>query len=172
MKPECWKDIPNYEGMYEASTYGRIRSCSRYVFRMGRCGELHTLYRPARMLTLKKRGEYLAVRLYKPDGGISHSVHRLVAQTFLGGVGDEVNHKDQNKHNNNLANLEWCDRSYNQTYSRGPNLVATNGKEVHHIKGVRATAELIGVSLCSVQRMMRGEYKSVKGWEVRHKGLD
>lgn len=169
---EIWKDVPGYEGMYQASNHGRIRSCSRYIFRRGRCGELHTLYRSARLLTPKKRGEYLAIKLWKPDGGIFHSVHRIVAETFLIVNGTEVNHKDEDKYNNHVGNLEWCDRSYNQRYSKGPELIAVGHGRYLVIKGVRETAKEIGISLCSVQRMLRGECKSVKGWEVSYQSLD
>jgi len=169
MKPlidEVWGDIPGYVGMYQASTSGRVRSCSRYVFRRGRCGELHALYRPAKLLTPKKRGEYLAVKLWRPDGGVFYSVHRIVAETFLGVLGDEVNHKDEDKYNNSLENLEWCDKSYNQRYSKGPTLIATRYEQQVIVKGVREMAKELGVGRSSIQRMLSGKCKSVKGWEV------
>ena len=64
---------------------------------------------------------YLIVDLYA-DGKQKHKrVHRLIAETFVPNPLNlpEVNHKDENKHNNNVSNLEWCDSSYNKRYGSG-----------------------------------------------------
>lgn len=174
MKPlfEEWADIEEHIGMYQVSNFGMVRSCSRYLFRLGRNGELHAYYRPAKLLTPKKRGEYLAVKLWNPSGGSYKSVHRLVASCFCEGEGTEVNHIDEDKYNNISTNLEWCSRSYNQVHSKGPTLRAIKGCEEVVVKGVRAMAKELGISLCSVQRMLRGDCKSVKGWEVTYQSFD
>lgn len=105
---EIWKDIPGYEGLYQASNMGRIRSLKfRHIDRI-------------HIMCLGKRTDgYLCVGLSKNGKVTSKTVHRLVALTFLPNPNgyEMVNHKDENKRNNRVDNLEWCTRSYNQVYS-------------------------------------------------------
>ena len=103
---ERWKPIFGYDGMYEVSDLGRVRS--KYS------GEWKVL-----MFDMDRNG-YLKVGLSK-YGKVKHFlVHRLVAQAFIENdniFNTEVNHKDENKQNNRASNLEWCDRSYNNSYN-------------------------------------------------------
>ena len=114
MKGEIWKDIEGYEGLYQISNMGRVKS----VERMKWCGKGY--YKtPERILKARKtKNGYLLVNLWK-DGKIkSYYIHRLVAQAFLDNPDNlpEVNHIDQDKTNNKVENLEFCDRSYNVNY--------------------------------------------------------
>ena len=115
MQKEIWKDIPGYEGYYQASSLGKIRSLDRYVngkhkdfkyFRKGKniIGHIASNYY---MVLLNKNGKYK-----------NYSIHRLVALTFLKNTENKetVNHKDGNKLNNSLLNLEWATRSENQKH--------------------------------------------------------
>lgn len=104
---EVWQDIPGYKGLYQASTLGRIRSF---------------YYNRVLKVSFDKRG-YLRVKLYKNGKGRTCLVHRLVAITFLQQFPKqanvwriEVNHKDENKANNRVENLEWCTSEYNAHY--------------------------------------------------------
>lgn len=122
---EIWRSIKDYEGLYEVSNWGRVRNC-----RNG------SVLRPG-----KYRRGYLYVILYK-DGVMKHwSIHRLVGMTFPDLVGWtekakgkpfeelEINHKDQNKENNRVENLEWCDSPYNNRYSKSKTVyMYLNGK--------------------------------------------
>lgn len=93
---EEWRDIRGYEGLYQVSNLGRIKSIPRERTKGG-------ILKP-----LKDRTGYLSVNLYK-NGKIKRcKIHRLVANNFL-----EVNHKDGNKLNNNLSNLEYVTKSRN-----------------------------------------------------------
>lgn len=102
-KVEIWKPIKNYENLYEASNQGRIRNANtkrilkQMISRIGYA-----------LVSLSKKSEYK-----------SFLVHRLVAQTFLDIKSNcyEINHKDENKLNNSIDNLEYCDRQYNVDYS-------------------------------------------------------
>lgn len=103
---EKWRDIAGYDGVYQVSDLGRVRSLK---------------FGKVRMLRARKSGgEYLKVCLCK-DGKINQlSVHRLVAQAFIPNddeTKNEVNHIDECKQNNRVSNIEWCDRSYNNTYN-------------------------------------------------------
>lgn len=103
---EIWKDIENYEGLYQISNLGRIKSL--------KCGK-EKLKKPSN----NGRG-YLQVCLRKNCERKNFMVHRLVAQAFLSNPNNlpQVNHKDENPHNNCVYNLEWCDNQYNIDYSQ------------------------------------------------------
>ena len=96
---ELWRDIRGYEGLYQVSNYGRIRSLDRMV--KGRCGGLQ-LKRGKIMILEKGRNGYIRVSLKKDGKYKHHSVHRLVYETFIGTIpeGMQVNHIDEDKTNN------------------------------------------------------------------------
>lgn len=113
---ENWKDIPGYEGRYQVSDLGNVRSVDRVVV----CGSRHGGNRPRRYTGKHIAGGphpmgYRQVALYVDGVQHSHTVHTLVALAFLGPppAGHEVLHKDHNKTNNTLANLMYGTRSLN-----------------------------------------------------------
>lgn len=119
---ELWKNIPGVDG-YQASNLGRIRSVHRVV--NVTYSDVKTKRRRVQARILKVcntymngRQHYATVRL----NGKTRAVHRLIALSFLGpppfGPKTEVNHKDGNKHNNALSNLEWCSKSMNEQHSQ------------------------------------------------------
>ena len=104
---EIWKDIEGYEGLYQVSNMGRIKSLG------------NDKTRKEKILSLKpKKKGYIMVTLYKNSKREYKYVHRLVAENFLPNPNDlpEVNHKDENKENNTVYNLEWCTAKYNNNY--------------------------------------------------------
>jgi len=109
MEPiEVWRDVPGYEGLYQASYLGRVKRLEGVV--TCRDGKL----KPIRERVLRPgiRGAYLKVELCAKGIITSLSVHRLVCSAFHGegAEGHEVNHRDSDKHNNVAANLEWVSR--------------------------------------------------------------
>ena len=107
MKEE-WKNIAGYEGLYEVSNMGRVRSLN-YNRRIGKI----------KVLKPQNNGQgYLVVKLSKNREGKRFKVHRLVAQTFIPNPfgKPQVNHKDENKTNNNVENLEWVTAKENNNY--------------------------------------------------------
>jgi hypothetical protein len=105
---EIWKDIPGYEGMYQVSNLGNVKSLSR-VLR----NKYNTFVSKEKLLTPKIAStKYYFVKLCK-NGEKSFAVHRLVMMAFSGVSDLDVNHKDLNKLNNNLENLEYCTRKEN-----------------------------------------------------------
>ena len=102
---EVWKPILDYEKLYEVSMSGRIRSLYNYR------GKYHIL-KPR----LKKG--YLQIGLRKNNKRCWYSVHRIVAKTFIPNPDNLpcVNHKNQNKLDNSVYNLEWCTYHYNNIY--------------------------------------------------------
>ena len=108
MKEIIWKPIKGFEGLYEVSNTGLIKSLNCYNYKEPRI--MHT--------SLRKDG-YLSVGLSKNNKTTTRTVHRIVAETFLPNPNnlEMINHKDEDKSNNNVDNLEWCTRAYNQLYS-------------------------------------------------------
>ena len=112
---EEWKAIAGYEGLYEVSNLGRIKSLSRIDSRGYKRNE--------KILKLNKdSGGYLKVSLYKNGKPKQYLVHRLVAQAFIPNPNNlpEINHKIndfEHRSDNRVENLEWCTRDYNCNYS-------------------------------------------------------
>lgn len=101
---ETWKDVAGYEGLYQVSDLGRVRSLK---------------YGKSRILKhiIGKKG-YLHVTLYREGEQKSVLIHRLVAQAFVPNPSNfpVINHKDENPANNTVNNLEWCTQRYNVNY--------------------------------------------------------
>ena len=119
---ELWKNIPGIEG-YQVSSIGRVRSVARCVnVTQGKLGNTKRVIPPKLMSPcgtyMNGRQHYVTVRL----NGKTHNVHRLMALAFLGpppfGPRTEVNHKDGNRHNNVLSNIEWVTKSMNEKHSQ------------------------------------------------------
>lgn len=109
---EVWKTIPGYDGIYEISDRGRVRSLDRMAKGSNGIDELHH----GCMIKLHARSNYLYVALHKDGTSVSYDVHRLVAESFVEGKTSEravVNHKNLNKHDNRAENLEWVTESEN-----------------------------------------------------------
>lgn len=105
---EIWKDIPGWEGLYQASTHGRIRSIPGYV--IGKDGKPHYKIGGIRSLHTTPTCKYYVIVLSRKRKFSNHLVHILVAKTFIPNPQNkkEVNHKDGNRFNNRVDNLEWC----------------------------------------------------------------
>lgn len=111
---EIWKDIKNFEGSYQISNTGKVKSLKRDVF-----NGCKFITRPERIIKFGDNGHgYLFVSLWKNNKPTRMYVHKLVAEAFIPNPNNykEINHKDENKANNNVYNLEWCDRKYNENY--------------------------------------------------------
>lgn len=133
MAEERWLPVAGFEGYYEVSDQGRVRSVDRVVtFKDG----VTKRATRGKLLTLSAwngAGNYLSVPLCKGGKTKKYGVHRLVATAFIPNPDNlpEVNHKDENKNNNRVENLEWCDRQYNNTYGTAKMRAAiTQGKPV------------------------------------------
>lgn len=109
---EIWKDIGGYEGHYQVSNHGRIRSLNRITSDGKRI--------VGRVIRLRKdsKKRYMLVSLNKDGVRATCLVHRIVAKTFIPNIDNLpcVNHKDETQDNNRVANLEWCTHKYNSNY--------------------------------------------------------
>ena len=100
---EEWRDIKGYEGLYKISSYGRVYSYHK---------------RDTLKLNYNNKNGYYSVKLSKSNICKKFLVHRLVAESFIPNPNNypQVNHKDENKQNNYVDNLEWCTAKYNCNY--------------------------------------------------------
>jgi len=105
---EQWRDIGGYEGVYQVSDHGRVRRTGR-----GRGAKVGRILRPS-----LSRG-YPHVQLYMHQQQDTRRIHRLVAEAFLPNPRgcEDVNHKNGDKADNSVDNLEWCTRSENHRHA-------------------------------------------------------
>lgn len=120
---EEWRDIRGYEGYYQVSNLGRVRSLNRYV-KANKSGGIRLLKGKIMKLTkIKGRDDsdnrYVVVNLRREGEGKVHQVHRLVAEAFIPNPDNSPipNHIDGNKDNNCVDNLEWCTYSENNKHA-------------------------------------------------------
>lgn len=115
---ESWRPIIGYEGSYEISNLGRVKSLKDNHLKVRK---IPIILKPS---TLSKG--YLGVTL----GGKTHKIHRLVAKVFIPNPYNlpEVNHRDENKSNNCSLNLEWCSTQYNLSYGTARERINSTNK--------------------------------------------
>lgn len=114
---EIWKDIDGYEGLYQVSNHGRIKSLERTYY----SGNGHNTKKVCKEKILKPRKTrtgYCRVAFKTNGKNKDFYIHRLVAMHFLDNPKQypDINHKDEIKSNNHIDNIEWCSRKYNCNY--------------------------------------------------------
>ena len=128
METEIFRDVEGYEGMYQISNLGRVKSMERNVW--SEHNNCFCLLKE-RFLRPEIVCGYLRVVFCKDGKTSKHLVHRLVAQAFIPNPDNlpQVNHKDENKTNNVADNLEWCTPEYNINYGTRNERVAKKIKQ-------------------------------------------
>lgn len=161
---EIWKDIEGYERLYQVSDLGRVRSLDREDAQGRRI--------KGTVLAGSLNGKgYLKVSLCR-DGDVEGKlIHRLVAEAFLDNPDNfpQVNHKDENKTNNVVSNLEWCSALYNDMYGtrnkrvakalERPIYVVTSSGHHYFFESARKAAKLLGLDRSTVSKCLRGKRK-------------
>lgn len=150
---EEWRDIVGYEGLYEISNWGRVRRNGKII-------------KPG-----KNNLGYLQVALYK-NGLQKHAlIHRLVALAFLPNPNNypEVNHRDEDKTNNAVENLEWCTRKYNANYSLAKPILQFDlqGNFIREWPSVSKVEEEMGIT--HISSCCSGKYNTAGGFIWRFK---
>ena len=148
---ETWRDIPGWEGIYQISNLGRVKSCK--VIPSGKVMRLSN-----------KTGDYIRIVLQKNGRkNETHLVHRLVAKLFLPNPSNlpVVNHKDGNKQNNSVSNLEWCTVAENNAHAIAKGLFDPRGAKHKHLIPYADWVTIyylnkhMGISLCELARKNR-----------------
>lgn len=137
MLQEIWKDIPGYEGLYQVSNLGRVKSLDRFVKTgMGTRHQEEIIVKPTTL-----NGGYLKIRLYKDGTTSGRLVHRLVAEMFKPNIENktDVNHKNGDKTDNRVDNLEWVSHKENMQHAFAMGLIG--GKHFLNNKGSKAVSQ-------------------------------
>ena len=181
---ENWKDIKGYEGFYQVSDCGNVRSLERDVYYSN--GAVHHIEEKVLVPIVNNRG-YLYVNLYKNGKKKAILVHRLVAMAFIPNFENKpmVNHKDENPLNNCVENLEWCTASYNALYGTKIERMLQNRRSYKLGKHPRAKAvfcvelnkkfdcitsaqEELGIWGSSICKACEGKLKATGGFHWRY----
>ena len=172
---EIWEDIPDYEGLYKISNYGRIKSLHNYK----RNGT--DILKPR----INKHG-YLHIGLRKNKQRKWICLHRLIAKTFIPNPNNLpcINHKDENKLNNSINNLEWCTIKYNNCYgTRIKRVVEKNkmrkeilkydlkGNFMQEYKSISEAGRKNNIIISSISLCCSGKYKQAGGYIWKYKGV-
>jgi hypothetical protein len=164
MENEIWKDIPNYEGLYQASNLGRIKSLDRVLKGKGKnqFGSTFDMIKKGRILKqqITKKG-YLKAYLIKDGKSKTFASHRIIALTFIPNPDNYkfINHKDENKVNNRVDNLEWCTQSYNINYG------TRNKKVSEKLKNIIKSKEWCE----NISKGKKGKIMSIEYREIQRK---
>lgn len=169
MSKEEWKSIEGFEGLYDVSSLGRVRS---YPRNGTKDKDIHILHQG-----VTKSG-YCRVALSKNDRMKNYAVHRLVAQAFIPNPENksEVNHIDGNPNNNTINNLEWNTRSENhlhRVYALRHNTLNKCKKVLCVETGkifpsVQAAARTLGKDHKGIVRAVKGQYERSYGYHWRY----
>lgn len=167
---EIWKPIKGFEGYYEVSSLGRVRGLNRQVWHKGNNCFHHVSGQILRQYPVSKEYPYLKVHLVKDGVHKNGIIHRLVTEAFIPQVigKPHINHKDGNKFNNTVENLEWVNQTENLAHSLVNGIhhsVKLNLKQVEEIRerykkgGIsqRALGKEYGVGQDTISRVVSGK---------------
>lgn len=184
---EIWKDIGGYEGMYQVSSFGRVKSLERKSQNTKRHIKEHFIKQ------FDDTNGYLRFSMFKNKKKVTLSIHRIVAETFIPNPNNYpcVNHKDGNKQNNCIENLEWCTYKYNTEHAWKTGLAKPkyNGYGVraeriiqYNLENIpiaiymscRMASKINNISYKNISECVRGKSKTAGGykWKFLKKGIN
>lgn len=190
MEKEIWRPIKNYEGLYEISSWGNVKSLPKKV-KVGIKNNNFAIKKEKILKQTHRKDGYRRIALSHNKSTKNYYVHRLVAEAFIDNPNNYkyINHKDENKSNNNIDNLEWCSFKYNINYGTrnkraSKSLTGKNTKAViqydyegNFIKKWNSIAEIereLGYSTSNICACCKGRYKGMYNsiWKYYEKGSD
>ena len=147
-------DIKGYEGLYAVTEEGKVWSYRRKKF----------------LSPAKNNSGYLYVNLWKDGRMKLHTLHRLVAQTYIPNPHNypEVNHKDENKENPHASNLEWCTHKYNMNFGTRPKKPVYCVELDRTFDSVSEAAKEIGAPQPAISFCVTGKQKTARGYHFRY----
>lgn len=181
---EIWKDVVGYERLYKVSNYGKVKGLDRKL--------KDNRNWKGRLLKQEINHGYLRVRLCKNNIKVHKRVHILVAEAFIHdksnfkSMPDEdrskinlddlvINHKDENKQNNNVDNLEWCTAKYNSNYGECLLKIAKklakpiaqydlNNNFIKNYESISDASRKTGYNISFISDCCNGKYKQAYGY--------
>ena len=160
---EQWKPIKGYEGLYEVSSLGKIKSLSRWKQNHSKLN-----YVEEKILKPGFNGKYHHVFLSKNGKSKTYLIHKLVAIHFIPNPNNlpQINHIDENKLNNNVNNLEWCTQKYNCNYGKRNDCLRKRigqydlqGNFIKEWQGMRVAAKDLNICYSSIYKCCKGQVK-------------
>ena len=180
---EIWKDIKGYEGLYQISNYGRVKSLERQT-KLNLNKNINAI-KKEKILKQGKFGtrrNYLGVILIKNFQKSYKSVHRLVAEAFIPNPNNyrEVNHIDENTMNNKVSNLEWCNTKYNINYGQRTQKASKklskpilqfdlNNNFIKEWNSMRNASRELNINISTITRCCKGIFKTAGGYVWKYK---
>lgn len=173
MKIEKWKPVIGFEGLYEVSNYGNVRSVDRTILRknenpLNLRGKMLPQYKYYGNSTIAR----YRVNLSKNCKRYTKTVSRLVAIAFIPNPYNlpQVNHKDENPSNNRVTNLEWCSNKYNHNYgtrnyrqslklNKKVNVFTLSHEFIREYDSLKAAANDLHIDSSSITKVCKGKYK-------------
>ena len=158
---EIWVNIENYNGKYQVSNYGNVRKLEKNKIRY--------------LFLRKDSGGYLQVAICYNKKKTFYLVHRLVAIAFIPNPYNhkKINHIDKDKTNNNVNNLEWCNRQYNNDYSLSKAVIQLdkNNNFIAEYKSISEASRQTGIDKVHISQCCREikHYKTAGGYKWKFK---
>lgn len=190
MEEEIWKDIPDYEGLYQISNLGRVKSLKRFV--NGKVNNCHPVKERILKTPIGSAG-YKKCDLSKNGKINTVNVHRIMAILFIPNPFNltQINHKDSDRANNNLSNLEWVSPSYNVQHGWNNGRISSQlgkfGSLSHCAKpviqytkenvfvaefgSIIEAAKSVGGYIISISLCCRNKRKTSKGFKWKYKNI-
>lgn len=172
---EIWKDIENYEGLYQVSNYGRIKSLEREGTKRRKINEC--ILSPA-----KNSCGYKTVVLHKDSIRKTYTVHRLVALAFIPNPDNlpQINHLNEDKENNHVENLEWCTNQYNQNYGTHTERASLkkeiaviqldkDGNVIREWNRINEAGRQLSIDPCNIVKCCKGKRLTAGGYKWIYK---